>query len=99
MKNILFLFILCLIPLNSLNSALPPLYQGMKEIKAIFDEPDLLKHLNSGDMIMEIKKTENGYLIVTNKKQVPVDIVYESSNVPGPVRFHIRFPVKTSNNH
>lgn len=95
MKYFIFI-LLSFAPLNSLSAALPPLFQGMREIKAIFDDPDTLKYLDSGDVITDIKKTETGYLITTNKKEVLVEIVYESSSVPGPVKFHLRFPAKTN---
>jgi hypothetical protein len=96
MRHLLFFLALCLVPFNLLSAALPPLYQGMKEIKAIFDDPDLLKYLTSADVIQDISKTEKGYLIKTNKQQLSVKVIYEASNVPGPVKFHLTFePVKT----
>jgi hypothetical protein len=66
---------------------LPPLWQSRDEIKSLLDFPDLGKYLESGELIMEIKKSEFGYLIITNKHTLEARIRYQPQDMPGPARF------------
>ena len=85
-----WLFLFCIL-FGSVNAALPPLWQNVAELKAIFNDDKLGSHLESGDAIMDIKKTENGWLIVTNHRAVPVIVKYKEATMPGPAQFDIEF--------
>jgi hypothetical protein len=71
--------------------ALPPLYQNAAEIKAILNDPKLGDYLESGELILEIKKSDSGWLIITNHHELPVKISYHQAEMPGPVPFSISF--------
>jgi hypothetical protein len=72
-------------------AALPPLYQGIKELQALLDDPDLSAELTSGEVIESIKKTESGYEVQTNRSRLQVDVHYKPQSVPGPVSFDLQF--------
>ena len=72
-------------------AALPPLWQGVEELKVILADKRLGDYLDAGDVITAIKKTEEGWIIITNKKRVTVNLTYEKSSKPGPVQFRISF--------
>jgi hypothetical protein len=76
---------------NTLPAVLPPLWQGVREIEAILSDKHFGKELDSGESILEIKKTENGYLIITNRREHPVHIIYKPQSRPGPAQFEIEF--------
>ncbi len=72
-----------------LPALLPPLYQSTAEIKAILSDEKLSDVLQSGDLILDIKRTDNGYLIVTNQREVEAQIVYKKNHAVGPAKFDI----------
>jgi len=83
---------LFLLPLTAiLEGLLPPLYQTADEIAGILKEHELGNVLSAGEPILEIRKIENGYLVITNKHQVEATIIYEPASRPGPARFKIQF--------
>lgn len=71
----------------SLNAVLPPLYSTANEIKAILNSPELDHHLTSGEPIMEIKRTEKGWLIVGYHHNVEVEVIYQKQEMPGPSKY------------
>lgn len=77
--------------LGHLSAALPPLYQGLAELKAILNDPQLSKELQSGEVIESLEKTETGYEIHTNKSQLQVEVHYKPQKQPGPVQFDLEF--------
>lgn len=88
--NKLALFILTSIAFFDLGTAsavLPPLWQSRDEIKSLLDLPTLGKYLESGEVIQEIKKSEFGYLIITNKHTLEARIRYQPQSMPGPQNF------------
>lgn len=75
---------------SSLPALLPPLYQSTAEIKAILSDEKLGNVLQSGDLIMDIRRTDNGYLIVTNHREVEAQIVYRQGEKSiGPAKFDV----------
>ena len=95
MKKLFGILTVCMALSSPLFSALPPLYQGLKELKAIIEDKKLDQVLNSGEVIMDIRKTQDGYMIVTNQHQVNVKVVYEPASRPGPIPFHVEFQTPT----
>jgi hypothetical protein len=76
---------------SSLEALLPPLYQTADEIAAVVKEHELGNALPSGEPIVGIRKTENGYMVFTTNHQVEATIVYEPATRPGPARFSVKF--------
>lgn len=86
-----FAFFFFLVSISSSFAALPPLYQSIKEFKALLDDPKLTKNLSSGEMITEINKVDNDFEITTNKQKMNVRVVYQSQKQPGPAVFKLEF--------
>lgn len=70
---------------------LPPLYQSVKEYKALLNDPRLEKNLGSGELIKTIERKDNRFEITTNKQTLRVDIVYKKQRQPGPAEFELEF--------
>lgn len=71
--------------------ALPPLYQSIREYKALIESPEL-SQLGSAEMIKEIQRDETGFTVLSERKTLHVDVVYDPQDQPGPVKFHLEFP-------
>jgi hypothetical protein len=91
MKNFTVCLLAALAINGSVTAALPPLWQNVAELKAIFADKNLGDHLDSGDAIIVIKKTEKGWLFVTNHHELPVHVINKDSTTPGPVQFDIEY--------
>jgi hypothetical protein len=89
-KVLLSVFLLTLFQCHAF-AALPPLWQGVQELKVILADKRLGNYLDAGDVITAIKKNEKGWIIITNKKRVTAEVSYESSSKPGPVQFSVKF--------
>ncbi|MBS0654902.1 MAG: hypothetical protein JSR46_03920 [Verrucomicrobia bacterium] len=76
---------------SSAHALLPPLWEGTAEIKAIFEDVQFAALLGSGELIEEIKRTETGWKIVTNKSELQVTVTYLPMDHPGPARFGLQF--------
>lgn len=74
-----------------LSAALPPLWQNVAELKSILSDKKLGDYLDSGEAIIVIKKTEKGWLFVTNHHELPVHVIYKDAKMPGPAEFDIKF--------
>jgi len=92
MKKFLFLLTLT----SALESALPPLWQSRDEIRSLLEVQDIGRYLDSSEVIKEIKKSDFGYLIITNKHTLEARIRYQPQDMPGPTNFtwtlSIRYP-------
>jgi hypothetical protein len=97
MKKILFALTVFLSFNGIAFSSLPPLWQNVAEINAMINDKELANHLTSGDVIQDIKKTDDGWIIVTNHNHLPVHIVYATMSQPGPARFNVVFDTPISN--
>lgn len=76
---------------GSVFAILPPLWQNVSEIKAILDNKELGNKLQSGEIIEEIKKNDNGWIIITNHNELAIKIVYHKPAQPGPALFTLEF--------
>lgn len=88
MKRILLLA--CLLP-NLAFCALAPLAQSIREISAILSYPTLSDHLPSSASIQDIKKVDEGYLIITNSQVLKVLVEYDSKKRIGAKKFTLHF--------
>lgn len=70
---------------------LPPLYQSVKEYKALLNDPRLEKNLSSGELIQNIERTETGFEVTTNKQVLKVAVIYKKQRMPGPAEFQLEF--------
>lgn len=91
MKKLLTLLACGMLVSSSAFAALPPLWQGAAEIKAILEDQQLSNVIPSGDVLRKIVKIQDGYLIITNKRKAFVKVHYEASAQPGPAQFKIEF--------
>lgn len=80
----------------SVHAVLPPLYETIKEYKALLDDPRLVDSLTSGESIIAINKQYNTFEVVTNQRRLIVKVEYDQQSQPGPAEFHLEFsePVK-----
>ena len=96
MKKFLSIFCLCLLFQSPIFAILPPLYQGIKEMTAILQDPQLGQLLHSGEVIMSIQKTDSGYTVVTNQHQLPIKVNYRQERRIGPQQFTLSFDAPTA---
>lgn len=89
MKKIICMLLGYMVLSSPLTALLPPLYQSTAEIKAILSDEKLSEVLQSGDLILEIKRTENGFRIVTNHREVEAQVVYKKTQTIGPAKFDV----------
>lgn len=84
-------FFICIASASGLFAVLPPLAQSSKEIKAILNDSQLYKDLGSGQVIQEIVRTEDGYVVRTQDYKLDVDVEYQPQSRPGPAQFTLHF--------
>ncbi|MCH9811768.1 hypothetical protein K0U07_03280 [bacterium] len=80
----------CLIP-NLAFCALAPLSQSIREITAILSYPTLEDHLSPSYSIEDIKKVDEGYLIVTKSQALKVKVQYDAKKRIGAKKFTLHF--------
>lgn len=73
------------------DALLPPLYSSITEYKELINSQELGKKLDSGEAINDIERTDSGFLIITNKSKLVVDIIREKQDKPGPAKFRLEF--------
>lgn len=73
---------------SNLESALPPLYESIAEYKALLVLPELPSHLGTSEIIQDIQRNANGFVITTTNKTLNIDLVYDPVDHPGPAKFH-----------
>lgn len=76
---------------SSVYSALPPLVQSINEIKAILLDNRLSEIIPVAESIEKIIKIEHGYLLLTPKFGLKVNVNYLPQEKPGPLRFNLHF--------
>ncbi len=73
---------------------LPPECQKAREIEAIKNDPRLVEKIGN-QVILEIRKVEGGYLVVTDLCEMQVDVNYLPPSRPDiigePTRFELDF--------
>lgn len=72
---------------------LPPFYQSSAEIKRILNDNRLTEKLGSGQLILDIKKVDGGWLITAPKYELKVDVNYLPAHMPGPAQFDLKFKI------
>ncbi len=75
-------------------AVLPPLAQNTRELQAILADPRLYESLGGAELIRELIRTEEGYLILTQNYAMQVEVIYEGRGDQkwvGPAQFHLEF--------
>ena len=80
----------CILP-NLAFCALAPLAQSVREITAILSYPSLEDHLSVSSPIEDIKKVDEGYLIVTKAQALKVKVQYDERKRIGAKKFTLHF--------
>ena len=86
----LFLFIAFLFCVKA-EALLPPVWQGVAEVKAILNDPQLSQHLDSGEVLESITKTDTGWEILTNRSRLRIDVIPQPQKMPGPEQFTLKY--------
>lgn len=102
MKNLLRFFYIgsgvCFtIAATSINAALPPLYESLVEYKSLLSSRELVDKFGSTEGILDIKRTDKGFVITGYKNTLLIDLVYDPQEHPGPAKFHFVFHDLQSN--
>ncbi|KKN14856.1 hypothetical protein LCGC14_0991960 [marine sediment metagenome] len=87
-------FILIILFATRAHALLPPFYQSVKEIESILQDERFINDANSAYPILEIKKVEGGYLIITSGYHQFVEINYILQDMIGPAKFELKFHEK-----
>lgn len=74
-----------------LGAALPPLYQTAEEIRTILKGNELGQALPAGEPIIEIRRTNNGYELLTLSYRLQAEISYLPQKHPGPAQFKVHY--------
>ena len=90
MRKIIFSILLLLFS-STTYAVLPPLYQSLREIDAIISDERVQNFFTSGERIEEISKNDDGYVIISNKRKVQVNVLYIPTQNIGPVKFELQF--------
>ena len=97
MKNFLLGCCLFIITSSVGFAALPPFYQSAKELKDLLSDQRLAEKIGSGQMIQDIIRTEKGYLIVTPRVRLDVEVHYYPPKYgvgPSQYEFYFHEPVQ-----
>lgn len=74
--------------LNGGIQALPPKWQTKREKNAICAD-EAIKNLLNNQKILEIRKVDGGYLVLTADQQLQVNVNYLPRPMPGPAAFEL----------
>ena len=88
MKTVLAIMLLAS---STVFAVLPPLAQSEREIQAILSSKDGYELLGGQDPIEQILKMPNGYMVITSKKKMQVDVTYMKTKRVGPGEFKLNF--------
>jgi hypothetical protein len=74
-------------------AVLAPIYQSTKEINSILIDKRLIDKLTPYDVIQNIIKTKNGYLVISNLHFVQIDMVkqMQPKGFAGPLKYALIF--------
>lgn len=95
-------FFLAFISLSSVTfAALPPLAQSSREIQAVLADGRFYESLGSAEVVKEIIRTQNGFLVMTQNYAMKVDVKYTprgETTFAGPAQFTLEFHAPVSFN-
>lgn len=91
MKTLILSTLFACFTVSYASAALPPVYQSLKEFRALLDSPTLAQDLGSGESIRSIVRDDKGFIIKTTRYTLKVDVIYDPQDHPGPAKFHLSF--------
>jgi hypothetical protein len=91
LRNALYTFPFLLA--TACHGALPPMPQSIREIKSVLDDEFLTSSEMSGQAILELKRTNDGFLIETTDFIIPVYLEKIPQKIMGPIQYKISFDV------
>lgn len=91
MKKCLFTCLLSMLLAQSGFALLSPLSESLVELKTLLEDPRLQKSFGEGEAVQSIERTNEGYLVQTNKSKLNVDLIYRPMNRIGPQQFEFHF--------
>lgn len=93
MKNRYLFICTCLLSVlaTPAYALLPPLYHTIAEIEGMLSNPNMSKALESGEPIISIERTEEGYRITSLRHRVDVTVTQVNQHKPGPAKFKYTF--------
>ncbi|MFC2049369.1 hypothetical protein ACFLR2_01695 [Chlamydiota bacterium] len=86
------LMLLCSQPVFAI---LSPLNQSLEEITTLVHSAEIGKKIPQGQPILQIQRTQDGYLLYTKELQMQVDLQYLPSTYPGKQQFSLVFHTPT----
>lgn len=77
---------------------LPPLYTTLNEFKTLVENPELTQKLDSGEVIISIRRTHKGFVVITNKHILFADVEPLHTGKIGPAEIQLKFhdPIERS---
>ena len=92
MKKYFLAALIFLFPVVTPFAALPPLAQTSREIQAILSDSHCQEYLGSAELIQNVVRTKEGYLVMTLNYLMRVDIEYKLAHTRvGPAHFELLF--------
>lgn len=73
------------------HAALPPLWQSVREMEAILSSDQLGAHFVSGELLEDIVKVGNAYLVRGSQSAVFVEVINVPQEMAGPVKFKLKW--------
>lgn len=79
---------------------LPPMAQSIREMKAILDDSRLYDSFGAGEVIRQMIRLKEGYLVITNHYEMVVGVRYQRDQRHiGPTPFKLEFHSPRSLSH
>lgn len=88
MNKYFFVSLFCVCNLCAL---LPPLYESLHQIQSVINDPELANKFQPGELIISIERTDDGYLIKTNKSTLIAKVESVPQVTPGPGHYRVVF--------
>lgn len=70
-------------------SALPPFFQSTSELNRIINDERVYEKLGSGQLIEEVRRTDSGWIILTQSYSLKIDVVNIPSKLVGAHEFEL----------
>lgn len=75
------------------HAALPPMPQSIREIKSVLDNEFLTSSEMTGQAILDLKRTNDGFLLETTDFIIPIYLEKIPQKIMGPIQYKISFDV------
>lgn len=89
-KSIVTLLLICLCSTPAF-ALLAPLHQSIREFDAVVTSKELPNYLDPNDKLVDIKREGDTFTVVTENKEVIIDLTYTPTTRVGPKEFTLKF--------